>query len=149
MLGLNEFIFKPNIEKGYEHITNAQSIIENIAGEPHLKISIYGQLAQYYVDVGDLKTAEQNLQKMVSLKTQYPEEELSLRLYHLMAAKIHLNTAQYDAALKEIEYCLNQEKNKSLLNNTFFTGTFLLQARIFNRIDDCNLSPETIFHTEE
>ena len=136
MLGLNEFIFKPNIEKGYEHITNAQSIIENIAGEPYLKISIYGQLAQYYVDVGDLKTAEQNLQKMVSLKTQYPEEELSLRLYHLMAAKIHLNTAQYDAALKEIEYCLNQEKNKSLLNNTFFTGTFLLQARIFNRIEN-------------
>lgn len=134
MLGLNDFIFKQNVEKGYEQIKLAQNIIEKLPGEENLKISIYGQLAQYYVDIGNLEDADASLKKMIVIKTEYPEIELSLRLYHLINAKIFLNNAQYEKALKEIELCLEQEKNKILLNNTFYTGTYLLQARIFSRM---------------
>jgi tetratricopeptide (TPR) repeat protein len=99
-------------------------------------------LAQYYVDIGDLKNAEESLQKMLLLKTKYPEIELSPRLYYLVNSKIYLNNGQYEFALKEIEYCLGIEENKIILNNTFLYGTYLLQARILNRMKNYNKAKE-------
>ncbi|MBY0580204.1 MAG: hypothetical protein K2P53_00770 [Rickettsiales bacterium] len=142
VLGLNDFIFKQNVEKGYEQIKIAQKIIEHLPGQQHFKSNIYGQLAQYYVDIGDLKNAEESLQKMLLLKTKYPEIELSPRLYYLVNSKIYLNNGQYEFALKEIEYCLGIEENKIILNNTFLYGTYLLQARILNRMKNYNKAKE-------
>jgi hypothetical protein len=144
VFGLNDSILKQNKEKGYEKIKLAQNIMELVPGEQNFKVSIYGQLAQYYIGTGDLERAGYNLQKMQSLKKQYPEVELSLRLYYLVKTRIFLNTADYENALREINHYLEQEEAKALSNDTFLNSAYLLQAKILNCMKNYQKAKEII-----
>jgi len=107
-----------------------------IKGEVHLKSQIYGQLSQYYLDLGDLDFAEKNLDEMLLLNKKFPSANIGLRLNYLMSAKISLNKGKYEQALEAINNCIELPDTKVLLNDALLAGTYLIKAKIYNSMNN-------------
>lgn len=135
-LGLNDFIFNENLEKARKQLELAKEVIETIPEEINLKSNIYGQLSQYYLDIGNLDFADQNLKKMILLKKQFPSKNLSSRLDYLMLSKVFLNKGQYEEALVAVKDCMGLPEYKNLSNDVFLAGTQILIAKIYNRMKE-------------
>ena len=141
-LGLNNWLLKGNKELGYQQLIQAKKIVETVLGEEMLKISIYGQLAQYQSAFGNLNAAQENLNKIGVIKNQFPNEDLGYGLYHLVLSKVLLDKGQYEKALEEIECSIGIVNKNKLSNDVFIVPYYLLMAKIHNRMKNYQIAKE-------
>jgi tetratricopeptide (TPR) repeat protein len=133
--GLYEMSVRLNLDKGIELIEEAERMVYNIPSEPELKVSIYGQLAQYNIDHLNSKLAEENLTNLLLIKKQHPNVDLSLRLYYMVKFKELSLQGHYLEALVALERCIQESGPDVSIKDPFNANILLYKAKFLNRLN--------------
>lgn len=103
----------------------AKNILMNIKNEYECKHTLFVQIAQSYIGIGDIEAAKNN----IILAEQFIEDNYQREMIWFLEARIFLAQGNFIEALNAINN--NIEMNKNLPLNTILS-VFLYKARILN-----------------
>ncbi|MES2215232.1 MAG: tetratricopeptide repeat protein [Pseudomonadota bacterium] len=129
-IGMYESWSKSNEAGAMKYLKEAEEVAQKVSEYPEMKFTLYAQLAQTYVFIGDLENTSKNMEAVESILKQYPDGDFDMGLVWYIKAKLELIRGDYKRALDCI--LKNIEVEAHLPQDTFTAPTYIMQAEILN-----------------
>ncbi|MDR0774558.1 MAG: hypothetical protein LBE72_04565 [Rickettsia sp.] len=136
-VGLYNAVTSINYQKTISYLTKALKVLDTLGDDynyVYAKFNYSLLKAEIYVYLGNIKTAEEIINKMEELFKHRIEGEDIFILYHVKAA-MFFTQGQYNDALEYINKCIEAWK-MSDTNDLSYTDDYLLKVTILNSMGE-------------
>jgi tetratricopeptide (TPR) repeat protein len=121
--------------KALRYYLKAEQVLKNVVGYEAIKCNIFYNLANVYISLGQMKEAQNEINKMQEMFDTGVVDIQEIGMLHLIKAKFYHYNGDEDKALEESDKDIMETSKTGIkLNDLFFTVSYMLRADILNSL---------------